>query len=68
MYSEVQSLQNHRAKCMLVPLFDGLNANNTTTAFVCLVDYFKNMDQTNTAVHVGLQAFWLALLLALLQI
>ena len=68
MYSEVQSLQNLRVKRMLVQLFDGLNANNTTTSFVCLADYFKIMAQANTAVHVGLQTFWLALLLALLQI
>ena len=66
MYSEVQSLQNRRTKHMLAPLFDGVHANDTTTAFVCLAEYFKIMAQTNTAVR--LQTFWLALLLALLQI
>ena len=66
MYSEVQSLQNQRTKRMLAPLFGDVPANDTTAAFICLTEYLKIMAQTNTAV--GLQTFWLVLLLALLHI
>ena len=62
-FSEVQVLQNQRAKRNLVPLFNGMHANETTILFMCLSDYYKSM--TLTKASVGIQMFWDALLLSL---
>ena len=64
--SEMDSLKYQRAKRLLVPFFDAGNANDTDTAFICLADYFRIMEQTNTAQRM--QAVWLVLVLILLQI
>ena len=64
--SEVESLKNQRAKRLLAPFFDAVHANDTDTAFICLADYFRIMEQTNTAQRI--KVVWLALVLILLQI
>ena len=62
-FSEVQVLQNQRAKRNLVPLFNGMHANETTISFICLSDYYKSMTLTKTSV--GIRMFWDAFLLSL---
>ena len=62
-FSEVQVLQNQRAKRNLVPLFNGMHANETTILYICLSDYYKSMTLTKTSV--GIQMVWDAFLLSL---
>ena len=62
-FSEVQVLQNQRAKRNLAPLFNGMYANETTILFICLSDYYKSVTLTKTSV--GIQMFLDALLLSL---
>ena len=65
-YSELQSMHDDRAKRMLVQLFESEKANNTSSVFVCLSEYFKIVYRRNTVgvaprnMAVRFQMFWSA--------